>query len=70
MIMTRTRRSNVQVAEYLIITALFREGSREEAAKAVTWLVNPQRRFQVRPFTVSARGAGVRPRAEQPGATR
>lgn len=53
-----SRRTNLQVAEYLIVTALFREGSSEEATKAVEWLVNPQRQFQARPFTVSAPGNG------------
>eukprot|EP00892_Ulva_mutabilis_P012102 jgi/Ulvmu1/9264/UM050_0013.1 len=55
------------VAEYLIVTALYRDGSSEEASRAVTWLVNPQRQFHSRPFTLAARGSRVQPRIAQLG---
>lgn len=55
----------VQVAEYLIITALFREGSDDEASKAVEWLVNPRRRFQARPFTMASAGSGSQARRKR-----
>lgn len=50
----------LQVAEYLLVTALFREGSSAEAQKAVEWLTNPSRRFSARPFVHSTSATGVR----------
>jgi hypothetical protein len=48
-----------QVAEYLLITALFREGTPAEAQAALEWLANPDRRFAVRAVKRSAAGVGV-----------
>ena len=50
----------VQVAEYLLITALFREGTEKEARDALEWLANPERAFAARAFKASTAGTGVR----------
>jgi hypothetical protein len=43
--------SDIQVAEYLIVTALYKEGNEGEAEKAVEWLMHPERRFLTKAYT-------------------
>lgn len=50
----------VQVAEYLLITSLFREGTQAEAQAALEWLANPRRQFAAEPVKRSRAGVGVR----------
>lgn len=49
----------VQVAEYLLVTALFREGSKEEARRALEWLANPDRQFTERAVRQSSAHRGI-----------
>ena len=47
------------MAEYLLVTALFREGSSEDATLAMQWLADPRRQFAANAVKRSLAGRGV-----------